>query len=176
MKIYAIRHGLTAMNKARLINGHLDEPLAEEGIEQAENARSILPKTLKKIYCSPLLRAKQTAEILNEDLNLPITYNDGLMEVFFGDLEGSDYGIEIQEKHKEVVYDWHNVGGEDVFDVKKRLLVTLKKINEENLDSEALLVTHGGIIRMLYFLEKGKPQRNIDNLSLHVFELDKILK
>ena len=61
--------------------------------------------------------------------------------------------------------------------VKKRVLEFLKEINGQHKDYEALMITHGGIIRILRFLEGGKVTLDdIENTSLHIFDLNKILK
>ena len=127
------------------------------------------------MYASSLQRAMQTAEILNEKLNLPLTFHDELQEVNFGVFNGTPYLGEYKKRHRMVDYNWHP-SGEDVVDVKKRVLKILKRIHAENGDGEALIVAHGGIIRMMHFLEFGEPLGEIENASLYSFDLDKILK
>ena len=58
MKLYVIRHGLTPLNKQKRVNGEVDESLASEGIEQAKVVVPLIPKSVKRIYSSPLLRAR----------------------------------------------------------------------------------------------------------------------
>ncbi len=174
MKIYVIRHGQTEFNVKNLINGGQLDTLTVQGREQAKMAVSLLPKTTKHIYCSSLLRAKQTAEILNEDLQLPITFHDELREVDFGVLSGTPYLKEHRERHRMLDYDW-GPSGESVEDVKKRVLKILKEIKSERGDAEALIVAHGGTIRMLHFLQFGEPRESIENASLHSFDIDMIL-
>ncbi len=101
MEIFVIRHGQTELNKKGLINGYLDNPLALEGIEQARNAALTLPKNIKHIYSSSLARARQTAEILNEVLDVPLTLHDELKEVNFGILEGTPFLDEYKERHRK---------------------------------------------------------------------------
>ena len=174
MKIYVIRHGLTLLNKKGIINGHIGDELAPEGIEQARMAASSMPKTIKHIYSSPLNRAKQTAEIINETLKAELSFLDGLKEVSFGVLDGTPFLDEYKEKHRSQKYDWRP-SGEDVEGVRSRVLHALGQIKQESGDGEALVVTHGGIVRMLYLLQDGKPVDEIENASLHSFDLDKIL-
>ena len=175
MKIFVIRHGQTELNKKGIINGHIDDPLAPEGIEQAKNASQFLPKTIKHIYSSSLGRAKQTAEILNKSLNVPLTFHDELKEVNFGVLNGTPFLDEWKKRHKMLDYDWRP-SGENFDDFKTRVLGLLKTIKENNRSEEVLIVGHGGIIRPLHFLEFGEPLNEIENTSLHSFDLDKIIK
>lgn len=175
MKIFVIRHGQTELNKKGIINGHIDDPLSPEGIEQAKAAAPFLPKTIKHIYSSSLGRAKQTAEILNEALGVPLTFHDELKEVNFGILNGTPFLDEHKKRHRMLDYDW-GPSGESFEAVKARVAGFLEKVKMESKTEEALIVAHGGIIRLLHFLEFGSPLEEIENTSLHSFDLDKIIK
>ena len=181
MKIYAIRHGLTEFNKKEIINGQLDEPLSAEGFQQAKNAIDSVPDTVQYIYASSLLRARQTAEVLNVKLKRPVSFHDELQEINLGVLAGKSWenmesGDELRKKHRSVAYDYREHGGESVEAVKARLLRFLESISGRHSDHEALLVTHGGIIRLLYFLEHGTPPEKVENVSLHSFDSTKVLR
>ena len=64
-----IRHGETEFNKNHLIGGKTDVPLTEKGKEQAKSAREIVAKyQYDAIITTPLLRAKETADILFPNL------------------------------------------------------------------------------------------------------------
>jgi len=175
MKIFILRHGQTELNKKGVINGHIDDVLALEGIKQAKNVAPFLPKTIKHIYSSSLERAKETAKILNETLHVALTFHDELKEVNFGILNGAPFLDEYKKRHKMLDYDWRP-SGESFEEVKTRVLKFLEKIKKENNDEEILIVAHGGIIRLLHFLEFGEPLNEIENTSLHSFDLDKIIK
>lgn len=173
MKIYAIRHGQTELNVKGLINGSIPDNLTETGKEQARLAAKHLPHSIKRIYSSPLTRARQTAEILNANLQLPIAYRDELKEVNFGDLEGTPFLEEYQQRHVNLDYDWRP-SGECFDDVKQRVLTLLNEIKHDNGDGEVLLVVHGGIVRMLTFLETGTKRGEISNGGLFEFDLDAV--
>lgn len=175
MKIYAIRHGLTEQNKKGIFNGHIDEVLLPEGIEQAKEAMSLIPKNIKHIYSSSMKRARETAEVLNSEIKVPISYHDELKEVSMGTFDGLPFTEDRKIKHKSLQYDWRPQGGESVEDVKKRVLKILNEIKLNGEDGEVLIVTHGGVIRLLHFLEKGTLLDDIVNMSLQIFDLDKIL-
>lgn len=173
MKIYAVRHGFSEFNKKGILNGQLDDKLSSEGIEDAKKLTLLLPAGIKHIYSSPLLRARQTAEILNGKLHVPLTFHDELKEVHFGVLEGKPFSDELREIYKSQKYDWRP-SGESVEDVRKRVLAILKKISSENGDGEALIVAHGGIIRMLYLLETGTPlaAKDLGHSTVYSFDID----
>ncbi len=174
MKIYIIRHGQTELNVKGLINGHIDDCLTQEGEEAARSAALILPDTIKHIYSSPLLRAKQTAEIINERLKVLLTFHDELKEANFGDLNGTPFLDEYKKRHAAQDYDWRP-SGECFEDVKKRVLDILSIIVAKNGDGEVLIVAHGGIIRLLHLLEYGEVMGDIGNVALYDFDLDAIL-
>jgi len=71
-------------------------------------------------------------------------------------------------------YDWRP-SGEAVDDVKSRVTRILEQIKQENGDGQALIVAHGGIIRMLHFLESTSVPEYIENTSITEFDLDKML-
>ena len=182
MKVYVIRHGLTELNKKKKVNGQIDEPLAHEGKEQAGAAIALIPKSIKYIYTSSMLRGRQTAEIINSKLNLPLSPQNELTEIHMGSLAGNSWeemesGLELKIKHRTVQFDYKAYGGESVKGVKKRVVEFLKKIKQKHKDKEVLIITHGGIIRLLYLLERNQV---VDETEKHVsfltFDLDKIIK
>lgn len=175
MKIYVVRHGQTELNKKGIFNGQIDESLSSEGIEQAKKAKSSLPSNIKHIYSSSLKRTRETAEILNSELHIPISFHDELREVNAGSINGQPFEGELEIKHKSLQYDWRPHGGESVEDVKNRLLKILNEIRLNKKDGEILIVAHGGIIRLLHFLEDGTLLNTIGNASIQTFDLDKIL-
>ncbi|MCF6304114.1 MAG: histidine phosphatase family protein [Rhodobacteraceae bacterium] len=87
---YYIRHGQTDWNLEKRYQGSKDIPLNEAGIAQAHSAVDSLKNCgITHIFSSPLVRARATADILNKDLNLPLTEIVGLQECNFGVLEGT---------------------------------------------------------------------------------------
>src|SRR3990167_9761152 len=89
MEVILVRHGLTENNKKGITNGRIDEPLADEGIEQAQElARRLKDKPIDVIYSSPLKRATFTALPIAEKIGRTINIDHRLIEVDFGDFEG----------------------------------------------------------------------------------------
>ena len=73
MKIYLVRHGETDWNQAGLLQGQTDIALNAQGLEQAHDAAERLKKVPFEIaFCSPLIRAKRTAEIIIGDRKIII--------------------------------------------------------------------------------------------------------
>lgn len=91
MKIYLIRHGETDWNQAGLLQGQTDIALNVQGLEQAREASERLKEVPFEIaFCSPLIRAKRTAETIIGDRKITITTDERLRELNFGPWEGVD--------------------------------------------------------------------------------------
>ena len=88
-----LRHGETDWNAQGLSQGHTDIPLNAAGLAQAGRAaRTLEGLGIASVVSSPLSRARKTAEIAAEALRLPVSFDDGLREVNFGEQEGRPMG------------------------------------------------------------------------------------
>ena len=173
MKIYFIRHGQSEYNKDGRVAGQVDTVLTEDGKKEAESTAEELPQNFDLIFSSDLSRCKQTTEIINKKINLPIVYDVRLRERSFGSIEGTywkNFDSILLEKDKLLEYDYRTFGGESVEDVKKRLLLCLDDIQKNHKNAKVLISTHGGIIRLLHHILKGKIPEKIHNASVHEFE------
>ena len=94
MTLLFIRHGTTMENLERRFLGVTDSPLCEQGIDEAKKAAESIPP-VEHIYISPLLRCRQTADILWP--NMGQTVISELRETDFGPFEG--------KKHSELIID-----------------------------------------------------------------------
>lgn len=102
VKIYLIRHGETVFNTEERIAGQMETDLTKNGVNQAlAVGKNMLEQgvNLDVILCSPLKRAIQTAELINQSLNTQIIYKKDLQEYNCGDYEGK----KISEV-KEIIY------------------------------------------------------------------------
>lgn len=177
MKVYVMRHGLTEMNKQHLVNSHIDEPLSPEGITEVEDGRDHLPPDIKRIYTSSLLRARQTAEIINERYHVPISYHDAAREIHLGSLAGKKF-TDMEKEHGphygrgryiKLEYDYRPFGGESVAMARKRAHAMMDFIKKDAKEGPVLLVSHGGTIRLL---EYEYNKKLIDKMpNLHMIEI-----
>lgn len=91
MKIYLVRHGETAWNQSGLLQGQTDIDLNAQGFAQAEEAAERLKDVPFEIaFCSPLVRARHTAETIVGNRNITLTTDERLRELNFGPWEGVD--------------------------------------------------------------------------------------
>jgi probable phosphoglycerate mutase len=155
MKILVTRHGQTDWNVEKRIQGQTDVELNPTGIEQAHQTKKKLEKeTIDVILCSPLKRAKQTADIININRNIPIIYDERLLEIDYGEIDGK-LGSEFDYNGFWTITNTHQYkGAETLTNFIKRVhecLDELKKQEKENI----LIVTHNGVCRAinLYFNE-----------------------
>lgn len=144
--IYLTRHGQTDWNVQKKVMGRCDEPLNETGLKQAEETRDNLMNTkIDIILCSPLQRAKQTAEIINDVRNIPIIYDDRLIERDFGEFEGmqtKDFDFDgYWDYYKNENYNQ----AENIQNFFERIYNFLNDIIVKYQDMNVLIVAHGGV-------------------------------
>ena len=154
--IYVVRHGETEWNAINKVLGRTDIPLNDRGIEQAEEmARSLKDVKIDVFLCSPLSRARQTADAISGETGMPYKTDDRLIEHDFGVFEGVNrFDAEYQKAKRE--YFVRYPGGESFFDLAARVYPLIKELEGKN----ALLVTHGGICRIIrsYFEDMGNEE------------------
>ena len=89
--LYIMRHGKTDWNAAYRLQGQTDTDLNAEGVIMAREAASAYKDVHFDVcYCSPLIRARETAELLLEGRDVPVIIDDRLKEMGFGIYEGEE--------------------------------------------------------------------------------------
>ncbi|HNX10586.1 MAG TPA: histidine phosphatase family protein [bacterium] len=160
LKIYLTRHGQDKDNEQGILNGHRDEPLSDLGISQAGDLVMGIKKiglTFEKVYTSPLLRTRQTADIIARELKLaePEVLED-LIERDFGTMTGQKIA-DIKTlcagnllSAGPINYFLSPEGAETFPQLIVRAQKMLAKIEAWHQDGNVLLVTHGDIGKMIY--------------------------
>ena len=159
MRIYIIRHGETDLNVKAVMQGRLDEPLNQSGIDLAAiTGRAMRDIRFDRCISSPLKRARQTAEtVLRESENdIPVEFDDRLLEIDFGDLEGRAIS-EMGDAGRRFFTDPFRFpgfpNGESVRDVCERTQEFLKELIAADDGKTYLVSTHGCALRaMVNFL------------------------
>ena len=96
--LYIIRHGKTDWNELHRLQGRTDVPLNDEGRRMAEEAREAYRDVHFDVcFCSPLSRARETAEILLRGRDVPVLTDDRLAEMGFGSYEGLENSFQIPD-------------------------------------------------------------------------------
>jgi len=148
-----LRHGETE-NSDRF-NGSTDNPLTDQGWKQMWASVEKTPMQWQNIVTSPLTRCTQFAQQLSEHLAIPVTQDEGIQEIHFGDWEGCSAKELLQTDADALSRFWTNPlqnpppHAEHLLDFQKRVLSAWNKINTQFAGMNTLLVTHNGVIRTL---------------------------
>ncbi len=155
-----MRHGETLWNREGRVMGRNPVELSENGRAQVEAA--ILPARVLKldlIMTSPLVRARQTAEIIADGLGgVEIIEDPTIAEVSYGRWEGMTYHELIDDPHyvvyRESPVEYPTPGGETIPQVQARGVTAIRRAIEAHPGRRVLFVSHGDIIRtvLCYFL------------------------
>lgn len=164
--ICLVRHGETEWNALKKIQGRTDIPLNEVGKKQAiACSRFLSAFQWDTIVTSPLQRAKQTAEIINESLKIPLIVLDDFIERNYGDIEG----LTIEER-ASMFPDFQCNNQESIEFVKKRVIEGLDKLHELYPRNNIIIVAHGGVINIILSIlsngEIGTGKSRLSNGSL----------
>jgi uncharacterized phosphatase len=137
-----VRHGETDWNAQGRLQGSKDIPLNETGILQAKACSEHLKDlSWDFIITSPLKRARDTAEIINGKLDLPLMVMEEFMERHFGDAEG----MTLQDR-RAIFPDKKYPNQESKSSLNKRIMEGIHKINQQFSNSRVLVVAHGAVI------------------------------
>ena len=167
--LYVMRHGRTDWNEKHKLQGRTDIPLNDEGISMAKKAAEEYADVNFDIcYCSPLKRARTTAEIVLRGRNIPIITDDRLVEMCFGIYEGVENSFdnpecpinvlfENPENYKVPVED-----GESLEQLYSRTGEFLKEVINPLLDQgkDILIVGHGAMNSCIVCQIKNIPVEN----------------
>jgi broad specificity phosphatase PhoE len=159
MKLLLVRHGQSVANAQGRIQGQFDSPLNDRGRAQARALAQRLEQeawNLAALYASDLQRAAETARIVAQQFDAPLTLDLRLREYDFGILTNLSWN-EIKERHPQV---WHELGqgngwmsipgAEHVDGFRARLAAMLADIVGHHDEAETVaLVAHGGSLGML---------------------------
>ncbi|MFK3799101.1 MULTISPECIES: histidine phosphatase family protein [unclassified Pseudomonas] len=149
MRLYLVRHGQTQANAEHRYLGSLDPELTSTGREQAAALRLELPDAIDGIVVSPLRRARQTAQIINYRLNLPLQVNEAFRERNVGVFEGLNQSearaLYPDLWQRNITRQWH-VGppqGESIAETVVRVHQGLQGLVQRASGQDVLLVGHG---------------------------------
>ena len=157
MRIYIVRHGETVANNNGYAQGWRDVPLNENGRIIAElTGRGLKGIRFDHCFSSPLIRAKETAEILLRESgnSVSISFDDRIKEMNFGSFEGMSVRDErVLHFLKAPMVDYKFPDGESLQEVMERTQEFLKELVAKDDDKTYLVSTHGCALRaMLNFL------------------------
>lgn len=152
--LYIMRHGKTEWNALHKLQGRTDIPLNEEGKRMARQAcEKYKELNIDVCYCSPLVRALETAQIVLKNRKIPIIKDKRLSEMSFGEYEGIENSLAIPDCPINVIFNQpekyiESVGGAETFEqLFARTGSFLKEVVEPQIQAEKdiLIVGHGAM-------------------------------
>jgi probable phosphoglycerate mutase len=173
MIIGMVRHGNTDWNALGKIQGQTDIPLNELGIKQANALAERLShdeKLWDAVISSDLQRARQTASVIAEKLDIPLLDGDSrLRERNFGEVEG----LILQERIDRWGENWREVAGglESDEEVRARGLALIAEWQQRKPEVRLLVVSHGGFLAQMFdTLCADMEKQHLGNLSYSIIQ------
>ena len=156
MKIYIVRHGQTDSNLYKVFNT-LTEDINENGIIQANALKEKLKNVnFEVIFCSPLLRARHTANIINIK-NKEVIIDNRLEERITGNISGKP----LDSVDREAYWNYYNTVRFGTEETVEHLFLRVREFIEELKQkdyNEVLIVAHSGVSKAFYAYFNGIPE------------------
>lgn len=165
LQLILVRHGETDYNREGRFQGHLDIPLNELGLQQAELVAAVLrDEPFDAVYSSDLIRAYETAQVIARARKdgLPIHKEPRLREIYLGELQGKTHD-EVRDIIPGDVADWRfhpdsNVPGKESLEqMAERIGAFLDDLRAAHQDQRVLIVAHGGSVGIVLALLLSIP-------------------
>jgi probable phosphoglycerate mutase len=141
------------------LQGHLDIPLNDVGLRQAQHLAQALVQrdAIDAIYASDLLRAHTTAQAIAQATGQTVSTHPGLRERHFGAFQGRTFA-EIEVELPEHAWHWRKrtpdwsppEGGESLIDLRERIVATVDELAARHPGQQVVMVAHGGVLDILY--------------------------
>ena len=149
MRLILVRHGETEWNRQNRIVGHTEIGLNETGRWQVERlARALAGEGASALYCSPLRRARQTADEIAGCCRLAVAIDDDLKEVDAGELDGVTIE-EVMQRYGDFWQEWVSgapelsmPGGESMSDLQDRAWSAVERARRSHPADGVIMVTH----------------------------------
>jgi probable phosphoglycerate mutase len=177
---HLLRHGQTEHTPERRFSGRNQLPLSLTGRAEAEAAAARAAGLgVEVIVASPLLRTRETAEIVAAELGLPVTFDKDLVELDFGDVEGLTFD-EAAKKHPLAARRFMSdisvaaPGGESINDVATRVARARRRILAEHAGKTVLVVSHVTPIKLFLAAGLGAGDEVVHRVFLEAASLSTV--
>jgi probable phosphoglycerate mutase len=172
-RLCVVRHGETDWNSQGILQGWTDVTLNALGRQQARAMAAQFDDTgFAAVWSSPLLRARETAEIVAPLIRLPFPrFHAGLMERNFGIFQGVPKSelAELNPVELQLILKrnpaGHFEGGETMDEFADRVLGALADIGAAHPGQQVLAITHGWVMDVVTRHIDGLPRSAILNMK-----------
>ncbi|WP_027619989.1 alpha-ribazole phosphatase family protein [Pseudomonas sp. Pse1] len=164
-----LRHGETELGGG--LRGSLDDALTATGWQQM-SAALIDRGPWDRVISSPLQRCAQFAEQLAFRLGVPVSLEKDLQELHFGAWEGQSAAALMETDAEGLGLFWADPysftppQGEAVIDFSARVLAAVERLHQAHAGERVLLVSHGGVMRLLLARARGLPREQLLNVEV----------
>lgn len=164
LRLDLLRHGETERGGG--FRGSLDDALTDTGWAQMRQAVSGLADW-DALVSSPLQRCARFADELALTHGLPLQLEPGLQELHFGAWEGRSAAELMVDSERELGLFWNDPytftppEGEPLVRFEARVLAALARLQAQHAGKHLLLVTHGGVMRLLLSRARGLPREHL---------------
>ena len=169
LRLDLLRHGETELGGG--LRGSLDDALTEKGWAQMR-AAVVAGGPWDRLVSSPLQRCARFAAELGEQLNLPVQLDKDLQELHFGAWEGQSAAA-LMETDAEALgrfwadpYAFTPPQGEPVSAFATRVLGAVARLQQACAGERVLLISHGGVMRLLLAQARGLPREQLLNVEV----------
>ncbi|WP_077048677.1 alpha-ribazole phosphatase family protein [Pseudomonas sp. KK4] len=164
-----LRHGETELGGG--LRGSLDDALTEKGWQQMRAA--VMERgPWDRLVSSPLQRCARFAEELAGQLALPLAFDRDLQELHFGAWEGQS-AAQLMETDADALgkfwadpYSFTPPQGEPVAQFSVRVLTAVARLQATYAGQRVLLISHGGVMRLLLAQARGLPREQLLNVEV----------
>ena len=164
-----LRHGETELGGG--LRGSLDDALTANGWRQMRDA-VVGQGPWDRLISSPLQRCALFAQELGAQLDVPVTLEADLQELHFGAWEGQNTA-ELMKTSAEALglfwtdpYSFTPPEGEPVSDFSARVLAAVERLHGAQAGERVLLITHGGVMKLLLAQARGLPREQLLNVEV----------
>jgi alpha-ribazole phosphatase len=164
-----LRHGETELGGG--LRGSLDDALTANGWEQMRGA-VVEQGPWDRLVSSPLQRCARFADELGARLNLPVTLEKDLQELHFGAWEGQSAAALMETDADALGLFWADPyrftppQGEPVSQFSARVLGAVARLHQAYDGQRVLLISHGGVMRLLLAQARGLPREQLLNVEV----------
>ena len=164
-----LRHG--EVEGGNCLRGHTDDPLTSNGLDQMWNSVEN-NQNWSRVIASPLKRCAEFASAFANHNSIPLELNENLMEMNFGEWEGRSTADLMDESPNLLANFWKDPdlypppGGEALSRFEARVLQARDSIVDLFAEQRILLVTHGGVIRVLLCHARRMPVRKLLDIDV----------